>query len=150
MEKGEDDCLTICLIGCERVGKTTLVNIWNGEEFDEVYSKTDDIYNKQIDKLVGSTSHHVVVWDCPAFFYRKATPLKKYLIVTKENEEDETKDILDEITDMNGLKRFDVEATDIEKVRGILTSIVEDNVKKTENKKASNKRDKKRKICVVL
>ncbi|KAL7718875.1 Small GTPase [Entamoeba marina] len=181
--------VSICMIGCERVGKTTLVNIWAGEEFDEVYSKTDDVYCKELTVDVSNKQRHVVIWDCSGFdfkdnrgtvdsyitygpihvfvvskndkgsatflkgfansiFYRKATPLKKYLIVTKENEEDETKDILDELVSSMGLQRFDVDAKDIDKVKTILTSIVKDNV--IANPVQNPPKERKKRKCTIL
>ncbi|GAB1219314.1 hypothetical protein ENUP19_0020G0034 [Entamoeba nuttalli] len=56
--------ISICLIGSERVGKTTLLKIWSNEEFESVYLKTDEITSKTLKVNHNNTTLEVTIWDC--------------------------------------------------------------------------------------
>ncbi|ELP90171.1 hypothetical protein EIN_406350 [Entamoeba invadens IP1] len=55
-----DKEVKICLIGCERSGKTTILNIWKGEGFDSVYSQTDEINSVPVSVILADGRHLTV------------------------------------------------------------------------------------------
>ena len=73
-----------CLIGIERTGKTTLLSLWNNEEYEEVYEKTEDVESKIITQEINNVSLTVNIWDCPGkFFTDSSGTVDKYLTEKK-------------------------------------------------------------------